>query len=53
MNKLDRCIGSCTTLNDLCNGLYNLCVPNKTKDLNILVFNMIKLGRNEKNKTKT
>ena len=36
--KLDRCFGSCNTLNDLSN---NVCVPNKTGDLNIHVFNMI------------
>ena len=33
--KLDRCIGSCNTLNDLSN---KVCVPNKTEDLNIHVF---------------
>ena len=39
MIKLDRCIGSCNTLNDLAN---KLCVPNKTdlKDLNLSVFSM-------------
>ena len=36
--KLDRCVGSCNTLNDLSN---KVCVPNKTGDLNIHVFNMI------------
>ena len=37
--KLDKCVGSCNTLNDLCN---KVCVPNKTEDLNNLsVFNMI------------
>ena len=30
--KLDRCVGSCNTLNDLCN---KVCVPNKTEDLNL------------------
>ena len=35
--KLDRCIGSCNTLNDLSN---NACIPNKTQDLNLSVFNM-------------
>ena len=43
MVKLGRCIVSCNTLNDLCN---KLCVPNKTEDLNIHVFNMI-TGINE------
>ena len=36
--KLDRCAGSCNTLNDLSN---KVCVPNKTEDLNLSVFNMI------------
>ena len=36
--KFDRCVGSCSTLNDLSN---KACVPNKTKDLNIYVFSMI------------
>ena len=36
--KLDKFVGSCNTLNDLSN---KVCVPNKTKDLNIHVFNMI------------
>ena len=36
--KLDRCIGSCNTLNDLSN---KVCVPNETEDLNLSVFNMI------------
>ena len=37
--KLDRCVGSCNTLNDLSN---KVCLPNKTKDLlNLRVFNMI------------
>ena len=36
--KLDRCTGSCNTLNDLSN---KVCVPNKAEDLNLSVFNMI------------
>ena len=36
--KLDRCVGSCNTLNDLSN---KVCVPNKTEDLNLSMFNMI------------
>ena len=36
--KLDRCVGSRNTLNDLSN---KSCVPNKTEDLNLSVFNMI------------
>ena len=41
--KLDRCVGSCNTLNDLSN---KACVLNKIKDLNIHVFNMI-TGKSE------
>ena len=41
--KLDRCIGSCNTINDLSN---KVCVPNKTEDLNLIVLNMI-IGINE------
>ena len=40
--KLDRCVGSCNTLNALSNKVY----PNKTEDLNLSVFNMI-TGINE------
>ena len=36
--KLDKCAGSCNTLNDL---PKKVCVPNKIEDLNIHVFNMI------------
>ena len=35
--KLDRCVGSCNTLNDLSN---KVCAPNRTEDSNIHVFNM-------------
>ena len=35
--KLYRCVGSYNTLNDLSN---KVCVPNKTGDLNLSVFNM-------------
>ena len=41
--KLDRCVGSWNTLNDLSN---KVCVPNKTEDLNLSMFNMI-TGINE------
>ena len=41
--ELDRFIGSSNTLNDLSNKVY---VPNKTKDLNLSIFNMI-TGTNE------
>ena len=36
--KLDRCVGSCNTLNDLSN---KVCFWNKTENLNLSVFNMI------------
>ena len=36
--KLDRCVGSCNTLNDLSN---KICIPGKTEDLKLSVFNMI------------
>ena len=35
--KLDRCVGTCKTLNDLSN---KVCVPIKTEDLDIRVFNL-------------
>ena len=41
--KLDRCVGSCNTLNDLSN---KICLPNKTEDLNLSLSNMI-TGINE------
>ena len=36
--KLDRCVESCNTLNDLPN---KVCVPNKIEDLNLSMFNII------------
>ena len=36
--KLERCAGSSNAVNDLSN---KACVPNKTEDLNLSVFNMI------------
>ena len=36
--NLDRCVGSCNTLNDLSN---KVCAPNKTEDLNQNVFNKV------------
>ena len=36
--KLDRFFGSCNTLIDLSN---KVCIPNKTEDSNLGVFNMI------------
>ena len=41
--RLDRCVGSRNTLNDLSN---KVCVPNKTEDLNLSVLNII-TGLNE------
>ena len=41
--KLDKCAGNCNTLNGLST---RVCVPSKTEDLNINVFNMI-TGKNE------
>ena len=41
--KLDKYVGSCNTLNDL---PKKVCVPNKTEDLNLIVFNII-TGINE------
>ena len=41
--KLNRCVGSCNNLNNLSN---KICVPNKTEDLNLSMFNMI-TGINE------
>ena len=43
MVKLNKCVGSCKTLNNLSN---KVCVPNKAEDLNLSVFNMI-TGINE------
>ena len=47
--NLDRCVGSCNTLNDLTN---KVCVPNKTEDLNIIVLNVIKRINESKTLTK-
>ena len=35
---LDRCVGNSNILNDLSN---RVCVPNKTEDLNLSIFNII------------
>ena len=40
---LDRCVKCGNTLDDLCK---QACIPNKTEDLNVNVFNMI-AGINE------
>ena len=47
--KLDRCTGSCNTLNNLTN---KVCVPNKTEDFNPNVFNLIKRINESKSLTK-
>ena len=47
--KLDRCVGSCNTLNDLSN---KVCVTNKAEDLNLSVLNMITGINNSKTLTK-
>ena len=49
MVDLDRCVGSCNTLNDLSN---KVCVPNKTEDLNLSVFSMITGIKESKTLTK-
>ena len=43
MDKLDRWVGSCNTLNDL---RTKLCFPSKTEDLNLSMFSMV-TGINE------
>ena len=46
--RLDGCVRSCYTLNNLSN---KVCVSNKTEDLNLSVFNII-TGINESKKDK-
>ena len=46
MASLERCGGSCNTVDGLSS---RICVPNKTEDANLNVFNMI----TKKNKSKT
>ena len=41
--KLNKCVGSCNTLNDLSS---RVCIPNKKEDLNLRLFSMI-TGINE------
>ena len=36
--KLDRCVGSCSIFDESSN---KVCVPNKTEDLNLSMFNMV------------
>ena len=47
--KLDGCVGSCNTFNDLS---IKGCVPNKTEDLNLSMFNMITRINESKTLTK-
>ena len=47
--NLDRFVGSCNVFSDLSN---KICVPNKTKDLNLNVFNT-RTGINELKVNKT
>ena len=46
MISLDKCSGSCNSVGDLAT---KICVPSKTKDVNVKVFNMI----TNKNEVKT
>ena len=48
--KLDRCAGSCNTINELSN---KVCIPNKTEDLNLSMFSMITWKNESKILTKT
>ena len=47
--KLDRCFGSCNTVNNLSN---KVSVPNKTEDLNLSMLNMITRINESKTLTK-
>ena len=47
--NLDGCIGSCNTIKHLSN---KVCVPSKTEDLNLRVFNMIAAINESKTLTK-
>ena len=49
MGKLDRCVGSCNTVNDSSN---KVSVPNKTEDLNLSMLNMITRINESKKLTK-
>ena len=46
--KLDKCVGSCNTLKEFSR---KVCVPNKTEDSKLNVFNMIQ-GINESKNSK-
>ena len=48
MISLDKCKGSCNTLSEISDRMY---VSNKTKDVNLNVFNMI--TKRKKNESKT
>ena len=47
--KLDRCVRICNILNDLSN---KVCIPNKTEDVNLSMFNMITAINESKTLTK-
>ena len=47
--KLERCVESCNTLNDLS---FKVCVPNITEDLNLSMFKMITRINESKRLTK-
>ena len=47
--RLDKCSGNCSTPND---SSYRVCVPKKTGDLNLHVFNMITAKNESKILTK-
>ena len=47
--KFDKCVRSCNNLNDLSK---KVCVPNKTENLNLSVFNMITIINESKTLTK-
>ena len=49
MINLDRCNGSCNTLDEPSG---KICVPNKKEDINLYVFNMITEINETKNLTK-
>ena len=47
--NLDKCTGSCNTLNELSN---KVCIPNETENLNLSIFNMITRIKESKTLTK-
>ena len=45
MVSLNRCNGTCNTLDDLSNGVF---LPSKIEDVNLNIRNMITITRNQK-----